>query len=67
MQTWSAIKFAKIKAEEAEREVRMVGVAVAKMIEWGATQVIQYVGLLSKYHRNTVHINENVLDKEIEI
>ena len=44
MQTWSAIKFAKIKAEEAEREVRMVGVAVAKMIEWGAMQVIQYVG-----------------------
>ena len=57
MQTWSAIKFAKIKAEEAEREVHGVGVAVAKMIEW----IIQYVGHDKSYcQNNTVHINEYV-------
>ena len=56
MQTWSAIKFAKIKAEEAEREVRMVGVVVAKMIEWGAMQVKQYVGHDKSYCQNITEI-----------
>ena len=54
MQTGSAIKFAKIKAEEeAEREVHRVGVAVAKMIEWGPMQVIHCI-VLSKYQISTV-------------